>query len=87
MQIPEPELISSRRNPVVRQLRELHEPRGRREQGRLLLEGRHLLEEAHPITQLLHARLNACVAAYAREHGLENACRVLFNLNEFSFVD
>ena len=46
MQIPEPELISSRRNPVVRQLRELHEPRGRREQGRLLLEGRHLLEEA-----------------------------------------
>jgi hypothetical protein len=29
--------------------------------------GSHLLEEAHPITQLLHARLNACVAAYARE--------------------
>ncbi|HAM71692.1 MAG TPA: hypothetical protein DCM86_08630 [Verrucomicrobiales bacterium] len=27
------------------------------------------------------------LAAYAREHGLENACRVLFNLNEFSFVD
>ena len=41
-----PELISSRRNPLVRQLRALHEPRGRREQGLLLLEGRHLLEEA-----------------------------------------
>lgn len=46
MQMSEPELISSRRNPVVRQLRELHEARGRREQGLLLLEGRHLLEEA-----------------------------------------
>jgi TrmH family RNA methyltransferase len=42
----EPELISSRRNPLIRQLRELHEARGRRDQGLLLLEGRHLLEEA-----------------------------------------
>ncbi len=40
------ELITSRRNPLVRQLRALQEPRGRREQGLLLLEGRHLLEEA-----------------------------------------
>jgi hypothetical protein len=24
---------------------------------------------------------------YAKEHGLANLCRVLFNLNEFSFVD
>jgi TrmH family RNA methyltransferase len=40
------ELITSRRNPLVRQLRGLHEARGRREQGLLLLEGRHLLEEA-----------------------------------------
>jgi hypothetical protein len=24
---------------------------------------------------------------YAREYGLANLCRVLFNLNEFSFVD
>jgi TrmH family RNA methyltransferase len=42
----EPELISSRRNPLIRQLRELHEARGRRDQDLLLLEGRHLLEEA-----------------------------------------
>ncbi len=27
------------------------------------------------------------LAAFVREHGLANACRVLFNLNEFSFVD
>lgn len=27
------------------------------------------------------------VAAYAAEHGLANACRVLFNTNEFLFVD
>jgi TrmH family RNA methyltransferase len=39
-------LISSRRNPLVRQLRFLHEGRGRREQGLLLLEGTHLLQEA-----------------------------------------
>ena len=36
--------ITSRRNPLVRSLRELHEARGRREQG-LLLEGTHLLQE------------------------------------------
>lgn len=39
-------LLSSRRNPLVRQLRQLHEARGRREQGLLLLEGTHLLQEA-----------------------------------------
>lgn len=37
--------ISSRRNPLVRQLRALHQGRGRREQGLLLLEGTHLLQE------------------------------------------
>jgi len=29
----------------------------------------------------------ADLAAYAKQHGLANACRLLFNLNEFSFVD
>jgi TrmH family RNA methyltransferase len=38
-------LISSRRNPLVRQLRQLHEGRSRREQGLLLVEGTHLLQE------------------------------------------
>jgi hypothetical protein len=27
------------------------------------------------------------LTAYARKHGIANACRVLFNLNEFAFVD
>ena len=27
------------------------------------------------------------LVAYAAKHGLANACRLLFNLNEFSFVD
>ena len=27
------------------------------------------------------------LAAYAKEHGLANACRVVLNLNEFVFVD
>jgi TrmH family RNA methyltransferase len=39
------ELITSRRNPLVRRLRQLQEARGRREQGLLLLEGTHLLQE------------------------------------------
>jgi hypothetical protein len=29
----------------------------------------------------------AALAAYIREHGLANACRVVLNLNEFAFVD
>ncbi len=29
----------------------------------------------------------ASLTAYAQQHGLPNACRVLFNLNEFAFVD
>jgi RNA methyltransferase, TrmH family len=39
------ELITSRRNPLVRTLRALHESRGRREHNLLLLEGTHLLQE------------------------------------------
>ena len=39
-------LITSLRNPLVKQLRQLHGARGRREAGGLLLEGTHLLEEA-----------------------------------------
>ncbi|MFQ6537591.1 MULTISPECIES: TrmH family RNA methyltransferase [Aphanothece] len=42
---PLPEVIASRRNPLVRRLRQLHQPRGRREQGLALLEGTHLVEE------------------------------------------
>ena len=39
------ELITSRRNPLVARLRALQQPRGRRDQDRLLLEGTHLLQE------------------------------------------
>ncbi|WP_411871005.1 TrmH family RNA methyltransferase [Vulcanococcus limneticus] len=39
------ELITSRRNPLVARLRALQQGRGRREQGLLLLEGTHLLQE------------------------------------------
>lgn len=40
------EAITSRRNPLVKRLRDLHDARGRLEQQRLLLEGTHLLQEA-----------------------------------------
>jgi TrmH family RNA methyltransferase len=40
------ESISSRRNPLVKGLRDLHQPSGRLEQQRLLLEGTHLLQDA-----------------------------------------
>ena len=39
------ELITSRRNPLVGRLRALHQPKGRREQGLLLVEGSHQLQE------------------------------------------
>jgi len=39
------EPITSRRNPLVKRLRELHVAKGRREQGLLLLEGTHLVQE------------------------------------------
>ena len=39
------ELITSRRNPLVARLRALHQPKGRREQGLLLLEGTHQVQE------------------------------------------
>jgi TrmH family RNA methyltransferase len=39
------ELITSRRNPLVARLRALHHPKGRREQGLLLVEGTHQLQE------------------------------------------
>ena len=39
------ELITSRRNPLVKRLRELHAAKGRRELGLVLLEGTHLVQE------------------------------------------
>ncbi len=39
------ELITSRRNPLVKRLRALHAAKGRREQGLVLLEGTHLVQE------------------------------------------
>ena len=42
----ESETISSPKNPLVKELRKLHQAKGRRQQQRFLLEGTHLLEEA-----------------------------------------
>ncbi|WP_094585387.1 RNA methyltransferase [Synechococcus sp. BO 8801] len=43
---PGSEPIRSVRNPLVQALRRLHRPSGRKEQGLILLEGTHLLQEA-----------------------------------------
>lgn len=40
-----PEAITSRRNPLIRQVRALHQASGRRQAGQVLIEGTHLLEE------------------------------------------
>ncbi len=39
-------MLTSLQNPLVKQLRKLHRPQGRREQGLCLLEGTHLIQEA-----------------------------------------
>jgi hypothetical protein len=33
------------------------------------------------------ANETAAISGYVREHGLTNLCRLIFNLNEFNFVD
>ena len=61
------ELITSRRNPLVARLRTLHQPKGRRELGLLLLEGTHQIQEllrlGHRPEQLL------ATPAWLERHG------------------
>ncbi|MFY8149981.1 MAG: TrmH family RNA methyltransferase [Prochlorococcaceae cyanobacterium] len=62
-----PEIVS-KRNPLVKRLRLLHQPRGRRESGLLLLEGTHLLQEVlrlglHPLEVVLTPRWQSQQAA------------------------
>ncbi|MCP9774100.1 RNA methyltransferase [Cyanobium sp. WAJ14-Wanaka] len=59
-------MITSRRNPLVKRLRELHVGKGRREQGLLLAEGTHLLQEARRL-DLLPVELLA-TQAWADKH-------------------
>ncbi|MCT0216974.1 RNA methyltransferase [Synechococcus sp. CS-1330] len=61
------EPLTSRRNPLVKQLRLLQESRGRREQGLLLLEGTHLLQEA--VRLGLQPQDVLATAAWLANHG------------------
>lgn len=61
------EPITSRRNLLVKRLRLLHDPRGRRQEGLLLLEGTHLLQEVLRL-QLQPVDLLA-TAAWLADHG------------------
>ncbi len=67
------EPITSRRNPLVGRLRALQQPRGRREQGLLLLEGTHLLQEVLRLG-LQPQQLLATVAWIERHGALLAAC-------------
>lgn len=59
--------ITSRRNPLVKRLRELHHASGRLEQQRLLLEGTHLLAEAQRLG--LIPDLLLATPAWLERHG------------------
>jgi TrmH family RNA methyltransferase len=61
------EPITSRRNPVVKELRDLHRGSGRQESQRLLLEGTHLLQEALRLG--LAPDLLLATAAWIAAHG------------------
>lgn len=61
------EPITSRRNPLVKRIRLLHDSRGRRQQGLLLLEGTHLVQEVLRL-QLQPGELLA-TAAWLADHG------------------
>ena len=62
-----PEPITSRRNPLVKRLRLLHDARGRREEGLLLLEGTHLLQEV--LRLQLQPRELLATPAWLATHG------------------
>ena len=72
------ELITSRRNPLVGRLRALHQAKGRREQGLLLLEGTHLFEEMLRLA-LRPAQVLATPAWMERHPALVASCRAPFH--------
>jgi TrmH family RNA methyltransferase len=63
---PAAEVITSRRNPLVQRIRELHRPEGRRQQGLLLVEGTHLLQEV--LRLALTPRLVLATPAWLAAH-------------------
>ncbi|MCP9882680.1 RNA methyltransferase [Cyanobium sp. Alchichica 3B3-8F6] len=65
------ETITSRRNPLVKRLRLLHDARGRRQEGLLLLEGTHLLQEV--LRLQLQPRDLLATAAWLADHGAQVA--------------
>jgi cytochrome c553 len=63
--------------------------------GFMLAQAKHLAERAGGVASAFRLALGreptaaeqTAMEAYAKEHGLANACRVILNLNEFVFVD
>lgn len=59
-------MITSIQNPLVKQIRKLHTPKGRREQGLFLLEGTHLLAEACAVSYPLETV--CCTLEWQQRH-------------------
>jgi TrmH family RNA methyltransferase len=59
-------MITSRQNPLIKTVRQLRQPKGRREQGRLLLEGTNLITAA--IAQAHHFDTFLYTAAWQARH-------------------
>lgn len=60
-------MITSTQNPLVKTIRKLHNPKGRREQQLLLLEGTNLLAEASAVNYPLVTV--CCTSAWQESHG------------------
>ncbi len=64
---PDPFVLTSRRNPLVTRLRDLHTSAGRSRQGLLLLEGTHLVQEVARLG--LQPELVLATPAWCERHG------------------
>ena len=83
-----PEIPQVKKNWIVRQI--VYNQETKSFQGFALNLRRPLFQDLRvreALARAPSAEEKANLTTYAEQHGLANACRVLFNLNEFAFVD
>ena len=95
----DPSMLVDKRNPTITPLQALAQMNN----GLMVVMAKHFAARARAAAPELPGQVTAAVglafqraptkeelhalSAHAREHGLENTCRVILNLNEFVFVD